>query len=156
MTMLEEHHQEVESWVKSGEVQDLSFPCPLNACETAWPKARPLLRACSSPWRSKLLPSAQPKRMAKEISPRKKVQLCQLHCHILPSHETWESNTGVLLPLTAPPFLSTRPSTVPRPVIPTPQGRVRDCSCWLQRPSLLKLDCVVLSMHHFLLLPSQP
>lgn len=120
MTKLEEHHQEVESWVKSGEVQGLSFPCPLDACGTAWPKARPLLRACSSPWRSKLLPCAQPKwlQMAKEISPRKKVQLCQLHCHGLTSTQAWESNTRVLLPLTAPPFLSTGPSTVP-----TPQGR---------------------------------
>lgn len=136
--MLEEHHQEVESWVKSGEVQGLSFPCPLNACGTARPKARPLLRACSSAWRSELLPSAQPKwlRMAKEILPRKKAQLCQLHCHVLTSTQAWESNTRVLPPLTAPPFLSTGPSTVPRPTIPTPRGRqVRDCPCCLQHPT---------------------
>lgn len=157
--MLEEHHQEVESWVKSGEVQGLSFPCPLNACGTARPKARPLLRACSSAWRSELLPSAQPKwlRMAKEISPRKKAQLCQLHCHVLTSTQAWESNTRVLPPLTAPPFLSTGPSTVPRPTIPTPRGRqVRDCPCCLQHPSLLKLDSVLPLVHHFLLPPSQP
>lgn len=65
--MLEEHwHWEVESWVKSWEVQGLFSPCPLNAWGTApntpWPKARPLLRACSSTSRSELLPSAQPKR----------------------------------------------------------------------------------------------
>lgn len=43
----------------------VSFPCPLNAWgllpALPWPKAGPLLRACSSLWRSKLLPSAQPK-----------------------------------------------------------------------------------------------
>lgn len=40
-----------------------------------WPKARPLLRACSSAWRSELLPSAQPKWLwtAKEISPAEKL-----------------------------------------------------------------------------------
>lgn len=72
MAILEEHQREVESRVKSWEVQGLSFPCPLNACGTA---PNSLLRACSSLWRSKLLPSVQLKRlrMAKEISPRKNI-----------------------------------------------------------------------------------
>lgn len=32
--MFEEYQPEEESWVKSGEVQGLSFPCPLKACGT--------------------------------------------------------------------------------------------------------------------------
>lgn len=79
------------------------------------PKARPLLRACSSPWRSKLLPSAQPKwlRTAEEISLRKNVLALLTPLHVLTSTQAWDSNTGVLLPLAAPPFLSTGSSTVP-------------------------------------------
>lgn len=98
--MLEEHHQEVESWVKSGEVQGLSFPCPLNACGTARPKARPLLRACSSPWRSELLPSAQPKwlRMAKEISPRKKHNFANSTATSSPPHRHGRATLECFLP----------------------------------------------------------
>lgn len=162
MTILEEHQWEVESWVKSCEVEGVSFPCPLNACGAApsipWPKAGPLLRACSSLWRSKLFPSAQPKwlQLARDFTKEKRSGFANSTATSSPPHRHGEEHQSAS-PLAAPPFLSTGPSSDSCPIILTPQGsRVRDCSCWWQHPSLLKHDFLVLLMHHFLLLPSQP
>lgn len=92
-----------------------------------------------------------------EISPRKNVLALPTPLPRPHLHTGMGRNTRVLLPLAAPPFLSTGPSSDSCPIILTPQGsQVRDCSCWQQHPSLLKHDFLVLLMHHFLLLPSQP
>lgn len=83
--------------------------------------------------------------------------LCQLHSTSSPPHRHGRATLECFFPWQP---LHSYPQDQAQSLTPTmltPQGRqVRDCSCWLQHPSLRKLDFVVLLMHHFLLLPSQP